>query len=242
MIYDSDPDNIDVNVRNALTSWGPEFLLVYLHFQDLFCKHVKLQSLLVSQLRNLKIFSIKFNVVTEKNYTLSSLSHQTLCTVSSWFRWCFQWTLSYFTLHNSFSLPCVLLRASPWFLLPSCCFCLFVYFFPSDCRKLFTGKKAEGEDASQWLSKISIFPFIEDFSSLPTVLEMIGWDSYCLVSTAQPAVGRRLATGWLCHMPYQLVLDTEEFKSFFASLSHCILPIKYWDKTYITDIQNHLYW
>lgn len=48
MFYDSDPDNIDVNVRNALNSREPEFLLVYLHFQDLSYKHVKLQSLLVS--------------------------------------------------------------------------------------------------------------------------------------------------------------------------------------------------
>lgn len=51
--------------------------------------------------------------------------------------------------------------------------CLFI-FFPSDCRRLFTGEKAKGEDASQCLFKISIFPFIEYFrSSLPTVLEMI---------------------------------------------------------------------
>ena len=126
-----------------------------------------------------------------------------------------------FILHNPFSLPCVFLCASPWFLLPSCCFfCLVGYFFPSDCRKLFTGEKAKGEDASQWLSKISIFPFIEDFpSSLPTVLEIIRWDSYCLVSTAQPAVGRRRTTGWLCHMPYQLVLDTEKQKLLWHPLT-----------------------
>lgn len=107
---------------------------------------------------------------------------------------------------NSFSLPVV--------------FCLFICFFHSDCRKLFTGEKAKGEDASQWLFKISIFPFIEDLpSSLPTILEMIRWDSYCLISTAQPTVGRRLATGWLCHMPYQLVLDTEELKHFLHPLT-----------------------
>lgn len=71
---------------------------------------------------------MKFKVVTEKNYTLTSLSHQSLCALLSWFRWCFQSTLSYFTSHNSFSLPCVILCASPLFLFPSCC-CFFLVLF-----------------------------------------------------------------------------------------------------------------
>lgn len=133
-------------------------------------------------------------------------------------------SISFIFLYLTQAFPSPLCAPPCQSLIPSPFLC-FLYVFPSDYGNLFTGEKAKGEDSSQWLSKIHIFPFIEDFpSSLPTVLAMTRWDGYSLISNLQA----RLGTGWLCQMLYLLMLD-------------CILPIRYWYKTYVTDIQNHLY-
>lgn len=218
MICDSDPDHIDVCVRNALASWVAE-LLVYLHFQDLSYEHVKLQSLLLLHLRNFKNCSIKFNVVTLKNYTLSSLSHQTLCTILSWCRQHLQSPLSYIALSLSWAPLC-----QSWFFLPSCWFFVFV-FFPSHCSKLFTGEKATGEDTSQvrrWFSKnlyLSLywrFPFFSSYHSGRWSDETVTARMYSPASC-----GRTLA---LCQVSFQPVLDTKEHELLLHPLNIASCP------------------
>lgn len=145
-----------------------------------------------------------------------------------------------FILHSSFSLYHGLLSAScDSFSLPV----LFQGFFPlSDCRKFFLLEKRPkvriflrfGGDSP----KTHIFPFTEDFqSSLPTTRK---WpDETVTAWYVQPSQLEQDICSWVA-VPGVIPAGAwyQGACTGFASLKHCILPIKYWDKTDVTDI----YW
>lgn len=102
----------------------------------------------------------------------------------------------YFT--PPFSLSRLLVHVTPWFLLPFCCCgcCLvvwlvgvYVYQF-SSCLLEFiywgSGQRCAYFSVTLWNQYFDEFPFIDEFpSSLPITLEMLRWDSYCVISAAQ---------------------------------------------------------
>lgn len=131
----------------------------------------------------------------EEIIVVSPISFQILLTVWSQFSLDYVLPVAFIivdlTPHFSLSLVCLCMLFFDS--LPFCrCVCLFVCFVCfclfSFYRNLFIGEMGKIEDRSQWVSKINIFLFIEEFPlSLPIILEVIRWDSYRLILTAQPS-------------------------------------------------------
>lgn len=139
-----------------------------------------------------------------------------------------------FILHSSFSLYHGLLSAScDSFSLPV----LFWGFFPlSDCRKFFLLEKRPKVrifSKNPYLSLYWRFPVLSSYHSGKWPDETVtAW-------YVQPSQLEQDICSWVA-VPGVIPAGAwyQGACTGFASLKHCILPIKYWDKTDVTDI----YW
>lgn len=146
-----------------------------------------------------------------------------------------------FILHSSFSLYHGLLSAScDSFSLPV----LFLGFFsPFRLQEVFfTGEKAKGEDISQvwrWFSKNPYLSLYWRFPVLSSYHSGKWPDETVTAWYVQPSQLEQDICSWVA-MPGVIPAGAwyQGACTGFASLKHCILPIKYWDKTDVTDI----YW
>lgn len=152
-----------------------------------------------------------------------------LCVISGLYH-----SLSYTSL---FSFPCVLVHAILWLspFLSLCivclsvlfvCFCLFSYFL---LKVIYWGNGQNWRQISVSLQN-QYFLFIEEFPlSLPIILEVIRWDSYCLILTVQPSCKQKTCN-WVA-MPLAIPVGAWYWGSeTFASLNSSILPFKNWNK------------